>query len=770
MSKKIYDNSTVIAFPNGFSMELPDGYRIDTEYDEEGNQIAHLRGGFYINDEGDEDFDFAGSFLSLNVDLKVNDDADPQARENLRDPSHKDFAFNQVIEGLKGNLEEQYGPGKCIKLYKSSPVSAILKYYQPFSIFGVTLDTYLLFYWVEVNESTVFGFTSVYQSGSASSESYHKHLLNAIKSVRVDGKSVDIGKLTPKKLEKALDLEAGEDAEAMDLGLSIGVNIKNGDEETKYTINSDGSVTSETIEDGISYTSPDESLYPHYNSMLQHQGLGMLGAIVVVNQSGTEYKFYNLENDLDEDAPDEIRNAVAKISDNGASQYKLADRASEMRTVFHVSSDIFDMSRDRECELAEGYMHRAYMMSAIRSFAWTLTKYCKSKKIQPKDIDLAQIQQIIDEVADRDWLNYDDKSECKGLCATQDLHVYYLPDSTPENIKEVFRPSKEILYEIKRVQENFPAYNPIPDQIGSLDALRKDLSYIYPAIEKIYEDLKKNRDYNEPLVSRDADVLYAWCALAYAARAPFYSEDGPTINLFRQIETGEEKNARIENMREENEKKLLDQFGQFYEINPHIEFKDKKFVFSGIWYPDRDEEAEPDYKALIEKKGGLIRSNISGVTDYLVVDFAGNSEWGINSAIEKQKEGKPVKIIKIDDLKKALGLLVDEKIPSAEAVESTPKSVAREKSEETVIVDGMWAVTVPAGFIYCTDKNIIGNHRNIIIMEDKPGNDFDDPFGATISFTSLFNKSENDGIDGVAMAKMMIGIMGAKDNKVVKDD
>lgn len=273
---KIYDNGSVSIFPKEFKMELPDGYRIDTEYDDDMNEVYHLRGGFYTNDEGNEDFSFTGSFITLNVDVTVNNDADPQTVENLRNPSHPDFAFNQAIEGLKGNLDEQYGPGKCIKLFNSHPCSAIMKYYQPFLVFGATLDTYLLFYWVDVDEHTKFGLTSVYQPGSNGSDDYYKHLLNVIKSVRVEGQSVDFGNLTPKKLEEALDIESNDDVEALDLGLKIGMNFQIGDEEMQYTFNNDGSITTER--DGEIVDITDELGNEEDSNLNDNWGFGMFNS------------------------------------------------------------------------------------------------------------------------------------------------------------------------------------------------------------------------------------------------------------------------------------------------------------------------------------------------------------------------------------------------------------------------------------------------------------------------------------------------------------
>lgn len=82
-------------------------------------------------------------------------------------------------------------------------------------------------------------------------------------------------------------------------------------------------------------------------------------------------------------------------------------------------------------------------------------------------------------------------------------------------------------------------------------------------------------------------------------------------------------------------------------------------------------------------------------------------------------------------------------------------------SSTRVKVDDRWEVSIPKGFIYSTDKKVIGNHRDIIIMEDKKGNDFSEPFAASISFTS----QELDGKGaGVILARQMFDMMchGAK--------
>ena len=64
---------------------------------------------------------------------------------------------------------------------------------------------------------------------------------------------------------------------------------------------------------------------------------------------------------------------------------------------------------------------------------------------------------------------------------------------------------------------------------------KKNILHIYPAILTLWNGLRKNRDYDEELTGNSADIVYAWCSLAKAAKEPFYSEDGPTTCRFNQL-------------------------------------------------------------------------------------------------------------------------------------------------------------------------------------------------------------------------------------------
>ena len=151
-----------------------------------------------------------------------------------------------------------------------------------------------------------------------------------------------------------------------------------------------------------------------------------------------------------------------------------------MIKLFRVDKDVFVEGHDRESELIHGYMRRAYMMSAIRSFAWTLADYCKEHESTPEDIDNSIPSRIANFVASRDWLNYDGKTYCKGLCSGSDLHVYFLPDATSKTDKSKFLPSQEDKDRVKEMKAKLPSYNEILCEVHSLEALRKRLGIHLP--------------------------------------------------------------------------------------------------------------------------------------------------------------------------------------------------------------------------------------------------------------------------------------------------
>ena len=327
-----------------------------------------------------------------------------------------------------------------------------------------------------------------------------------------------------------------------------------------------------------------------------------------------------------------------------------------MQKLFHVNPAVFDPRHDRECELQEGYLHRAYMLSALRSFAWTLADYCEKQNLTPGDINYAQAHRIVEFAAENDWLNYDGETYCRGLCGGSDFHVYFVPDSTAQTDRESLLPCEEDLERVRKMKERFSSYNKTLPEVHSLDALRKDLTYIYPAVRTLADRLAATRDNNQPLLGNDADIVYAWCALALAAKGPFFSEDGPMRCFFSQIQSPEERIAaqkqKVDADSAQNTNAWMKQYGSYVTHNPEIVFEGKLFVFSGL----DSKSAEKDHPIVkrVAEKGGQYRTSISGRTDYLVVNPAESGVSQINAVIAQREKGKIIRVILLEDLEKAL--------------------------------------------------------------------------------------------------------------------
>ena len=261
---------------------------------------------------------------------------------------------------------------------------------------------------------------------------------------------------------------------------------------------------------------PDQ--HTHLDFLNKTKGaMSFLGGLVNVNQSGTEYSFQAIGSLADETDSPVLKSAYRTIRDADAHDFDLVETAHDMAELFRVNADAFDEGHDREQEILEGYIQRCEVYNKFRSFAWTFAAYCDKENKDPAAVDFPTIHEIVDHIEKRDGLNYKADSFSPVICSGDDLHVYYIPDSVPENTRT------KLLDTVNEGAENAVQ----TCGIRSLDGLRKELSYLYPAIRAIYDELEAKRDRSVPLTDSVADILYAWCSMAYAARESIFSEDGP---------------------------------------------------------------------------------------------------------------------------------------------------------------------------------------------------------------------------------------------------
>lgn len=688
---------TTYEFNDQIKFMLPPGFMLTREENDEGEEVVKILSGEYENDDGETCYKF-----SCNVNLNEFDPADVDA----------DITSANLLDKLAERMEDS----RRLKL-PGTPEAVFINKGTPLSIFGRLIKMFACICLVRVSDWSTLQLVSVTRMNDDEPEEnsvVYETMYKVLKGVRINGKKVPVESVSPYILQNALELSFDENGKAIDVSPKIQFNFTAGDETTTYEYTQDG--MKEVGKERLNHASPDESLYPHYNSMLSAGGLGFLGANVVVNASGTEYQFIPFSQSVsDSELSEDTKALYNRIISKDTERYDLHEKAKAMQPLFHVNESVFDPRHDRECELEEGYMHRAYMMSALRSFAWTLADYCQEHDCTPDDVDSGIATRIANFVARENWLNYDGDSHCQGLCSGSDLHVYFVPDSVSATDKKKLLPSQEDIDRVEQMKEKFPAYREILCEVHSLNALRKDLKYIYPAVKQLWDSLEEERDYDEALLGNEADIVYAWCALALAAKEPFFSEDGPMSCYFSQIidedVLAERYRAAEEERTREAAAEWMDKYGSYVEKNPNIDFNGTLFVFSGLaghWA----EKDHPTVQKVIEK-GGQYRSKVSGLTNYLVVNPGDAGSSKIVAVMEQLQKGKNVKVILLSDLEAALG--------STSASKPVITTTAKQAAAKATSVPAPKGKKVPKKDCEIDDENRLtsynGTETNIILPQ-----------------------------------------------------
>ena len=446
-----------------------------------------------------------------------------------------------------------------------------------------------------------------------------------------------------------------------------------------------GAIAEAIDETEIPCAEPAEKQHTHLDFLnTTRLGLSMFGGMIQMNQTGTEYSFQSVEEMMDHSS--ELSSIFERVVRADQEEFELAGTACDMAELFRVEVEHFDAGHDREQEIKNGYVHRAAMYNTFRSFAWTLAAYCKNHDMQPAEVSLEKLEEIVEYIEFRDGLNYTENTFAPVICSGDDLHNYYIPDSVSKADRE------KILRIVNKDVENDASMS----DIASLDGLRRELAYMYPAIQTIYDALDETRDPDEVLEGGIADILYVWCAFTYAARQPIYSEDGPMncwwehpdeqVNWELKFKIDQLKYAieRGEEWKQKYDKDILK--------HPSISFGGKAFVFAGV--TGRDEWLEVLEK--LTEKGGIHRTAVSGKTDYLVCypEYAGDSQ--VMKAKEQKIKGKNVKIILYEDLLKALKISVKtprEELDELEKATAKPKRAKKEKKPVVLSEKTMSRVT-----------------------------------------------------------------------------
>jgi hypothetical protein len=106
----------------------------------------------------------------------------------------------------------------------------------------------------------------------------------------------------------------------------------------------------------------------------------------------------------------------------------------------------------------------------------------------------------------------------------------------------------------------------------------------------------------------------------------------------------------------------MEKYGPSLDRESPVEFEGKSFVLAGLKL--LEEEHGLNMAEEITARGGVIRTDVSGRTDYLVVDPRWGHESKLRAAMVQRAKGKEVKLILGSDLLRAL-TGAEEPIPAA---------------------------------------------------------------------------------------------------------
>lgn len=494
--------------------QLPSDYTCERGVDDNGDAYFKIQKGKYINDDGETEYEFC-CFVSL---LEY-------------DPNDLDNAADGVIE-----FDKETENSRILEL-SDTPKVYMKSLCKTFSIFGKPIIIFELSGQIRLSDSSLLELATrkAWSDDETIDElSIIQNFLCVFSSVFIDGRKLPLDIFSAAEIYEYLKIIVSP--EAQDISPKIQFNIRLGGEEASYEFSSDG--LKHLDDEPFERAEPDEKLYPRYSKAL-NDPLAGLGVTVIRNPAGTDYQFISFSKMLDNGLSDEAEPVFRRIKDADKGIFSLATEAEKYKTVFRVSALAFNEKHDRECEIDEGYIQKDYMLVGLRSFAWTLASYCSQYKTEPAQMSFDDFKRIADYCEKHDWLNFNNFSYCRGLCDCGDLHIYYIPNSASDSDRKFIEPSQEDYDRVESMRKAFPNYNEILSEVKSLDKLREDLTYVYPAMTAFYEKLNAERNPDKELTGSCADILYAWCAITKAAKEPFYIEDGPMNCWFTQNEAAE---------------------------------------------------------------------------------------------------------------------------------------------------------------------------------------------------------------------------------------
>jgi len=478
------------------SFVLPDSFVILEGINDSGEQVFTLATNRYTADTGETDYHFKLTIGCSVEDAEFNDNDNPFF---LLDKT----ASNPQARTLRTT---------------QAPIVQFLTLKTPISLFGRGL---LKFYGRGIQIPTPSGQTYFLSNARALSEDSDEtltdfqNLLNAARTIRVNGQALDLSGITAEKLMTSL-LPVFDDADSSAPMFNVKMKI-NGIEVDDTTDDGEDDFPIALLLDDELHEHFDLSESPAYTTNPDADFVGQ-PIRMLMKKCGNQY--------------------MEEYSDLAKTEYyDEHEKAIELAKVFRLHKNLFDPFKDTEALIRRGMFAKARMFSALRSLAWTVGEIADGASRELDDFSFEELEKIGEFIEEQEYLNYNDFQNFQGLCGHPDWHVFYIPDDFASaydmrflcgkenrggNTSFLFIPGLTSFDSTNRINEIISRNE---EYCASLYDLRSDLIELEPVMQTIHDGFMQNRDRSKQLEGPHADALIAWCALCVAAKEPFYSEE-----------------------------------------------------------------------------------------------------------------------------------------------------------------------------------------------------------------------------------------------------
>ena len=210
---RIDEKTGLFEYDDRLSFLFPDWIEVTKDVDEDGEEHPVLNIGLYIDDDGDIQHRVTASF----------------ARINIKKP---DMTIQEVCEDLARATE-----GTKYYVVPGSPECMFMTMPMLTSTFGFKLKLRRYFFALRIDKERMVAVTGAVQVSEDNEHNiqFYRDMLEVARSVRIDGKPLQLERISEEQLMQAIEPTFNEDDEPVDITSSIKVQVSSGDETTTYS-------------------------------------------------------------------------------------------------------------------------------------------------------------------------------------------------------------------------------------------------------------------------------------------------------------------------------------------------------------------------------------------------------------------------------------------------------------------------------------------------------------------------------------------------------